>query len=193
VRRQFVGRARGGVPRQVGGRCHQDQVGRRQLAPVQGRFQTGCDTYGPSKLSSTKSTTRLEKSSETVMRGWRSSSEGTSGAMCRFPAGGIYLCDSAGLAQSHLTKHRGRLAALGVAEASVCARVTEVNERLSQRTRGPLADADASYTKLATVRVADDQRILEVFSSAGLGKRRAHGSKGASSFDERRGVLRRLP
>ena len=58
-------------------------------------------------------------------------------------AGGIYLFDGAGLAQTYLTKHRGRLAALGVSEASVCARVTEVNERLSQRTRGPLAGAEA--------------------------------------------------
>jgi hypothetical protein len=97
-------------------------------------------------------------------------------------AGGVYLFDSAELAQTYLAKHRGRLAAMGVAEASVSARVTEVNERLSQRTRGPLAGAHAPFTTLATVRIADAGRFLDVFSTAGLAKRRAHGSRGASSF-----------
>lgn len=38
------------------------------------------------------------------------------------------------------------------------------------------------FTTLATVRIADAQRFLEVFSTHGLAKRRAHGSRGAQAF-----------
>ena len=100
----------------------------------------------------------------------------------RMRAGGVYLFDSAELARAYLAKHRARLAALGVPQASVSASVAQVNERLSQRTRGPLSGAHAAFTTLSTLRIADAPRFLDVFSTAGLAKRRAHGSKGAASF-----------
>jgi quinol monooxygenase YgiN len=38
------------------------------------------------------------------------------------------------------------------------------------------------FTTLAKVRIADAQRFLEVFSTLGQAKRRAHGSLGAQAF-----------
>lgn len=38
------------------------------------------------------------------------------------------------------------------------------------------------FTTLATVRIADAQRFIDVFSTHGLAKRRAHGSRGAQAF-----------
>lgn len=38
------------------------------------------------------------------------------------------------------------------------------------------------FTTLAKVRIADAQRFLDVFSTHGLAKRRAHGSVGAQAF-----------
>jgi len=38
------------------------------------------------------------------------------------------------------------------------------------------------FTTLAKVRIADAQRFLDVFSTRGLAKRRAHGSRGAQAF-----------
>lgn len=38
------------------------------------------------------------------------------------------------------------------------------------------------FTTLAKVRIADAQRFIEVFSTHGLVKRRAHGSRGAQVF-----------
>jgi quinol monooxygenase YgiN len=95
-------------------------------------------------------------------------------------AGGVYLFESRELAARYLDKHRDRLAAFGVTDLR--ARLFDVNETLSQRTRGPMGGAAAPFTTLASVRISDRQRFLDVFSTRGMAKRRRHGSRGAETF-----------
>ncbi|NUZ07969.1 monooxygenase [Schlegelella sp. ID0723] len=97
-------------------------------------------------------------------------------------AGGVYLFDDRAAAAAYLTKHRARLAAFGVKDSDIVARVLDVNPALSTRTRGPVGGAADSFTTLARVQVADTKTFLDVFASAGLAARSAHGSKGAQVF-----------